>query len=110
MDSAIGDLGGLSAAGIFALLLVREFLNFSARREDAASIPEDTCPEAQERLGNVETSLEKLASSTGALAKVVGKTDSNGMPLIYRDGALARAVDQLGRNVEKLTDKVDRLQ
>lgn len=109
MESGIGDLGGLSAAGIFALLLVREFLNFSAKRDAAAATPDEACPEAQERLTNVESSLEKLASSTGSLAKIVGKTDSNGMPLIYRDGALARAVDQLGKNVDKLTDKVDRL-
>ena len=34
---------------------------------------------------------------------------SYGMPLIYRDGALAKAVDQLGKNVDKLTDKVDRI-
>ena len=88
----IGDLGGLSAAGIFALLLVREFLSFSAKREKLA--PEEACPEAQEKLASIEDNLAKLASSTGALAKVVGKTDSNGMPLIYRDGALARAVDQ----------------
>ena len=103
----MGDLGGLSAAGIFALLLVREFLNFSARRD--AGVPDEACPEAQERLGAIEGSLERLASSTGSLAKVIGKTDSNGMPLIYRDGALAKAVDQLGKNVDKLTDKVDRI-
>ena len=108
MESVIGDLGGLSAAGIFALLLVREFLSFSARRE--AATQEDACPEAQEKLDSIEGNLAKLASSTGALAKVVGKTDSNGMPLIYRDGALSRAVDQLSTNVDKLTDKVDRLQ
>ena len=107
MDGALGDLGGLSAAGIFALLLVREFLNFSAKREAIAQT--EDCPEAQEKLDSIEDNLSKLASSTGALAKVIGKTDSNGMPLIYRDGALARAVDQLGKNVDKLTDKVDRL-
>ena len=40
---------------------------------------------------------------------LVEKVDGSGLPLIYRDQRLPDVVDGLGKSIEKLGDKVEKL-
>ena len=52
---------------------------------------------------------DSIASSTQQMAVLMLKTDDGGTPLVYTPRSLTAAIDALAKNIDRLTDKVDRL-
>ncbi|MAG27426.1 hypothetical protein CMI47_17985 [Candidatus Pacearchaeota archaeon] len=104
---ALGDAGiGIVAA----VLIVREVLNFLKAREAPIQASEDgECDEAIGRLVRMEEQMSALASSTSEIATLMLRVDADGLPLVYFPRSLSAAISELGKSVERLSSKVDRL-
>lgn len=118
---SLESLEGAGVVGIVALLIIKEVFNFvkayakkneplaASAAPSGGSTTDADCDEALNRLTKMDERMASLASSTKRMCTVLEKSDSSGLPLIYRDGSLTQAVAALGVSIEKLTDKVDRL-
>lgn len=108
MEDLGNAIGGLSAGGILLLLVIREFLSHmskaKAEEQQKASGGDD-----DSKLQSIDDQMKQIATSTGAICMLVEKVDGSGLPLIYRDQRLPDVVDGLGKSIEKLGDKVEKL-
>jgi len=115
MEDLGAGIGGVSAAGILLVLIVREFLQYIAKRDTAASSDDMDCDEAIGKLNKIDDKVDDLQSgvadlrgSTVQMAAILAKTDPDGLPLCYTPRSLTASLDSLGKSIERLSDKVDR--
>tara|TARA_R110000824_G_scaffold102100_1_gene242262 strand:+ start:8515 stop:8853 length:339 start_codon:yes stop_codon:yes gene_type:complete len=109
MEDLGAGIGGVSAAGILLVLVVREFLQYIAKRDAAASPDDDAeCDAAMTKLDQVGEKVDDLQTSTQAMAAILSRTDPDGLPLCYTPRSLTTSLDSLAKSVERLGDKVDR--
>ena len=90
-----------------ALLILKEVFTFVQKTRASARGVE--CEDATAKLAGIEDKMNSLVSSTASMASVMEKSDSSGLPLIYRDGSLTQAIATLSSSIASLTDKVNRL-
>lgn len=104
---SIGDAG---IVGVLVVLILREVFSFLAKREAAASggVDED-CDEALGTMRKIDTKLDDLSGATQAMSAILTRTDADGLPLCYTPRSLTTSLDALAKNIERLTDRVDRI-
>ena len=104
---SIGDAG---IVGVLVVLVLREVFSFLAKRESAvAGVSDDDCDEVMGKLGQVNSKVDDLAGATQAMSAILTRTDADGLPLCYTPRSLTSSLDALAKNIERLTDKVDRI-
>ena len=96
------DFGDIGVAGVLVMLVLREVFNFLKSNDSGDG-------ETVARLDRMEEQTAAIASSTQQMAVLMLKTDDGGTPLVYTPRSLTAAVDALAKNIDRLTDKVDRL-
>jgi|TARA_A100001518_G_C1223626_1_gene69608 hypothetical protein len=108
MEDLGNAIGGLSAGGILLLLVIREFLSHMSKSKEAEK-QASSSGDDDSKLQSIDDQMKQIATSTGAICMLVEKVDSSGLPLIYRDQRLPDAVDGLNKSIEKLGDRVEKL-
>lgn len=93
------NLAELGVGGILCMLILQTVLPYF--KEKMQSSNED-CTKA-------EVTLNEIAASTQAMSAILVKTDSDGLPLCYTPRSLTTAIESLAAGIEKLSDKVERL-
>ena len=109
MEDLGNAIGGLSAGGILLLLVIREFLSHMSKSKEAEKQASSSSGDDDSKLQSIDDQMKQIATSTGAICMLVEKVDSSGLPLIYRDQRLPDAVDGLNKSIEKLGDRVEKL-
>ena len=87
-------LAELGVGGIFCVLILQTVLPYFKDKLKSTK---------------AETTLSELATSTQAMSAILVKTDSDGLPLCYTPRSLTTAIESLAIGIEKLSDKVERL-
>ncbi len=98
----MNDFGDIGVAGVLVMLVLREVFNF-LKSSDAGEA------EVVAKLDRMEEQSAAMAASTQQMAALMLKTDDTGTPLVYTPRSLTSAIDTLAKNIDRLTDKVDRL-
>lgn len=106
----LGGLGGLSAAGIFILIILREVFSFlRAKEEDrpAAPDPDPECVrEIDDQLKLIREAQVRTAANCEKMAEVMSAKDSDGLPLVYTPRSLGKSIEALSTSINKLADDV----
>ena len=103
----LDSLGDVGVAGILVVLILREVFGYMAKAQEAeVSIAEDPSLDAHAR---IEEAVAALASTTAQMATVMCRVDDTGAPMVYVPRSLSIAIENLAKNVDRLTDKVDRI-
>ena len=100
------NLESVGIAGILVVLVLREVFSFLKSREAVVSIEEDPSSNAHSR---IEEAVAALASTSAQMATILCRTDDTGAPMVYVPRSLSKAIEDLAKNIERLTDKVDRI-
>jgi len=99
----VGDAG---IVGVLVVLVLREVFSFLKSKE--ASMDGD-CDDAMIKLSQIDDKVDDLQGATQAMSAILTRTDADGLPLAYTPRSLTTTLDALGKSVERLGDKVDRL-
>ena len=106
----LGGLGGLSAAGIFILIILREVFSFLKSKESgapAASDPDPDCvKEIDEQLKLIREAQVRTAANCEKMAEVMAAKDLDGLPLVYTPRSLGKSIEALSTSINKLADDV----
>ena len=106
----LGGLGGLSAAGIFILIILREVFSFlKAKESEAPAAPDpdpDCVKEIDEQLKLIREAQVRTAANCDKLAEVMSAKDSDGLPLVYTPRSLGKSIEALSTSINKLADDV----
>ena len=106
----LGGLGGLSAAGIFILIILREVFSFLKDKEDdrpSAPDPDPDCvKEIDEQLKLIREAQVRTAANCDKLAEVMSAKDVDGLPLVYTPRSLGKSIEALSTSINKLADDV----
>jgi hypothetical protein len=96
------NLGDIGIGVVAAVLILREVFSFLKSQKLTAIAGDDPHD-------RIEADLATLVASTGQMAAMMLKTDDGGTPLVYTPRSLTTAIDQLAKNIDRLTDKVERV-
>ena len=96
------NLGDIGIGVVAAVLILREVFSFLKSQKLAATVGDDPHD-------RIEADLATLVASTGQMAAMMLKTDDSGTPLVYTPRSLTTAIDALAKNIDRLTDKVERV-
>jgi len=105
----LGGLGGLSAAGIFILIILREVFSFLKEKEDKPSAPDpdpDCVREIDDQLKLIREAQVRTAANCEKMAEVMSAKDSDGLPLVYTPRSLGKSIEALSTSINKLADDV----
>lgn len=106
----LDSLGDVGVVGVCVLLILREVFAYLKSRESAATPTADgECEDAVTRLATIEENMAALATSTTSLQTLMMKTDADGLPLVYTPRSLTSAIEGLGRSVDRLEQKIERV-
>ena len=109
----IGGLGGLSAAGIFILIVLREVFAFLKAKDDdkpSPVLPSSTDPECAREIEEQVKLIREAQSRTAAycekMSEVLSAKDAEGLPLVYTPRSLGKSIESLSISITKLADDV----
>jgi len=105
----LGGLGGLSAAGIFILIILREVFSFLKDKEDkpSTSDPDPDCVrEIDDQLKLIREAQVRTAANCEKMAEVMAAKDVDGLPLVYTPRSLGKSIEALSNSINKLADDV----
>ena len=109
----LGGLGGLSAAGIFILIILREVFAFLKTKEDdkpPPALPPSTDPECareiEEQVRLIRQAQARTAAYCEKMSEVLSAKDAEGLPLVYTPRSLGKSIESLSISIPKLADDV----
>ena len=107
------ELGGISAAGILVVLVLREVLGFLRSQnksgpsvESASSAPYGQVNELEEQMRMTQQSMARMSASCEKMAEVMSVKDADGLPLVYTPRSLGKNIDALTLSISKLSEHV----
>ena len=108
----LGGLGGLSAAGIFILIILREVFSFLKSKESAepAATPPPVDPDCARDIEEQVRVIREVQARTAAycekMSEVLSAKDAEGLPLVYTPRSLGKSIESLSVSISKLADDV----
>ena len=108
----LGGLGGLSAAGIFILIILREVFAFLKTKDgdNHAALPPSTDPECareiEEQVRLIRQAQARTAAYCEKMSEVLSAKDAEGLPLVYTPRSLGKSIESLSISITKLADDV----
>ena len=109
----LGGLGGLSAAGIFILIILREVFSFLKEKEDdkpaplpASSVDPECAKEIEEQVRIIREAQARTAAYCEKMSEVLSAKDAEGLPLVYTPRSLGKSIESLSVSITKLADDV----
>lgn len=106
----LGGLGGLSAAGIFILIILREVFAFLKTKEGDKPAPPPVDPdcarEMEEQVRLIREAQARTASYCEKMSEVLSAKDAEGLPLVYTPRSLGKSIESLSISITRLADDV----
>ncbi len=108
----LGGLGGLSAAGIFILIILREVFAFLKAKEDDKPAPlppstdADCAREIEEQVRLIRDAQARTAAYCEKMSEVLSAKDAEGLPLVYTPRSLGKSIESLSISITRLADDV----
>ena len=108
----LGGLGGLSAAGIFILIILREVFAFLKAKEGDKPTPllPSTDPECareiEEQVRLIREAQARTAAYCEKMSEVLSAKDAEGLPLVYTPRSLGKSIESLSISITRLADDV----
>tara|TARA_R110002110_G_scaffold1311_11_gene5540 strand:- start:6053 stop:6397 length:345 start_codon:yes stop_codon:yes gene_type:complete len=108
----LGGLGGLSAAGIFILIILREVFAFLKAKDGdkPAPLPPSTDPECareiEEQVRLIREAQARTAAYCEKMSEVLSAKDAEGLPLVYTPRSLGKSIESLSISITRLADDV----
>ena len=106
----LDSLGDMGIVGVCVLLILREVFAYLKTREQAdVLVQSGDCDDVVSKILSMEESMVALAGSTSAIQTLIQKTDADGLPLVFTPRSLTAAIEGLGRSVDRLEQKIERI-
>ena len=102
-------LGDAGIGIVAAVLIIREVMNFLAKREAAMSTgssDDGECDEAIGKLNSMDGKLDDLNAATQSMAAILTRTDPDGLPLCYTPRSLGTSLEKLAASVDRLGERI----
>lgn len=103
----MGELTGIGVGGIFAMLVIREVLNFLRARQYQRDIADPTCNSS--KIAEIHSDVRVIRDKVLELHRWHDQVDEDGVRVWYVRRSLERAVEHMAEATEQLTRLADEL-